>query len=600
MACKTGTGILKRWYKYTSSYLSGFAVKKMRFIKDYLNLILITLLSYFSLQPLFNQGFFPVHDDTQVARVYEMKTALADGMFPVRWVSDLGYNYGYPIFNFYGPLAYYVGGVFNLVGFDSLIATKIMIGLGTLLAGVSMYLFARELWGRYGGIISAILYMYAPYHALNIYVRGAIGELWAYAFIPIAFLGIYKVFCATKITSKKTNYKNPSYALWVWTTITAIAYAAIVVSHNLTGMMVTPFLFAIAVVLYVVSRWQKLTVHSYFVLLGLLLGIFLSAFYWLPVFSEMKFTDVLSVVGGGSDYHDHFVCYKQLWDSPWGFAGSAPGCNDGMSFRIGKFHIILALFSIIPLIYFRRQKTIVTAILLSIFGVLSSCFLMINNSQFIWDAIPQMAFFQFPWRFLVLTSFFTSFLGGAIFVIFQTRKITSLLLGALIIFVVLIQNVKLFAPNMPNTKTSADYTAKSEIIWKISKISDEYMPPGFYKPHKPSDIPKSKFVSSSTVQILSAKEKTQSLHAEVSAKQKNDLLVNLAYFPGWHVFVDHKQVWFKHFGKGVLIPVPQGKHTIDIVFLQTSIEHAGNALSIAGVFILLAGIISSRKERKRV
>src|SRR5688572_30726178 len=126
----------------------------MRYIHKYSALLLVVLLSYFSIQPFFAAGFFPVHDDTQVARVYEMKTALADGMFPVRWVPDLGYNYGYPIFNFYGPFAYYVGGFFNLIGFDSLIATKIMIVLGTLLAGVSMYFLAREFWGKSGAIVS--------------------------------------------------------------------------------------------------------------------------------------------------------------------------------------------------------------------------------------------------------------------------------------------------------------------------------------------------------------------------------------------------------------------------------------------------------------
>ena len=34
---------------------------------------------------------FPIHDDTQVARVYEMGKALSDSMFPVRWVEDLGF-----------------------------------------------------------------------------------------------------------------------------------------------------------------------------------------------------------------------------------------------------------------------------------------------------------------------------------------------------------------------------------------------------------------------------------------------------------------------------------------------------------------------------
>ncbi|MBI2034661.1 MAG: hypothetical protein HYT11_02915, partial [Candidatus Levybacteria bacterium] len=86
----------------------------------------ILLLSFFSIRPLLVSGFFPMHDDTQVARVYEMWKALRDGMFPVRWVPDLGYGYGYPIFNFYAPLAYYAGAFFIFLGVDALTATKFM------------------------------------------------------------------------------------------------------------------------------------------------------------------------------------------------------------------------------------------------------------------------------------------------------------------------------------------------------------------------------------------------------------------------------------------------------------------------------------------
>src|SRR3989344_3007175 len=116
----------------------------MIFINKYYGLILVLILSFWAIKPLFVNGFFPMHDDTQVARVFEMGKALRDGMFPVRWVQDLGYGYGYPIFNFYAPFAYYVGGLFNIIGFNALIATKMMMGLGIILSGIFMYVLTRE------------------------------------------------------------------------------------------------------------------------------------------------------------------------------------------------------------------------------------------------------------------------------------------------------------------------------------------------------------------------------------------------------------------------------------------------------------------------
>src|SRR6185437_15713642 len=105
---------------------------------------------------------------------------LQDGMFPVRWVNDLGYGYGYPLFNYYAPLAYYVGGAFVLLGFSSLIATKIMMGIGMVLAGLGMYYLGKFFWGTYGGIIAGVFYTFATYHAVELFVRGDVGELWAY------------------------------------------------------------------------------------------------------------------------------------------------------------------------------------------------------------------------------------------------------------------------------------------------------------------------------------------------------------------------------------------------------------------------------------
>ena len=88
----------------------------MNVLKKFFPFIFLFTVSVLAIYPFFHSGFFPIHDDTQVQRVFEMKTALKDGMFPVRWVPDLGYGYGYPIFNFYAPLPYYIGGFINLLG----------------------------------------------------------------------------------------------------------------------------------------------------------------------------------------------------------------------------------------------------------------------------------------------------------------------------------------------------------------------------------------------------------------------------------------------------------------------------------------------------
>lgn len=458
----------------------------MNFLKKHYRLILVLVLSFWAIKPLFVSGFFPMHDNTQVARVFEMGKMLQSGMFPVRWVPDLGYGYGYPIFNFYAPLAYYAGGIFTLLGFDALLATKIMMALGVILSGVFMYLLARNFFGELGGIVSGLFYAYAPYHAVDIYVRGDVAEFWAYAFIPLSFYGLIKV------------YKNPK---WKYVAVGALGFAGVILSHNLTALMVTPFLLIVCLLFIILSRKETRLRTTCYLLLTVILGLVLSAFYWLPALSEMKYTNVLSQIGGGADFRDHFVCFEQLWTSPWGFGGSAKNCIDGMSFMIGKLHI-LSVLSIIPILiylrakrkYFnnlpRRKAGIYYLTIFSLAGFIIAVFLMLNLSKFLWETIPLMSFFQYPWRFLIMASFFSSILSGAIIPLSSEFKIKPYLVAFLLVFFLLFFNLKFFVPQTIFPSTASDFTNEKALKWTASKISDEYLPSNFTKPKSEKEVSK--------------------------------------------------------------------------------------------------------------
>src|SRR3989344_295011 len=456
----------------------------MVFLRRHFGIFVVLLLSFWAVRPLFAPGFFSMHDDTQVARVFEMGKMLKEGVFPVRWVPDLGYGYGYPIFNFYAPLAYYAGGFFTLLGFDALIATKTMMGIGILLAGVFMYLLAREFWGKLGGIVSGLFYVYAPYHALDIYVRGDVAEFWAYSFIPLTFWGFYKVF------------KDPK---WKWVIVGSLGYASVIISHNLTAMMVTPFLAIVTLLYCYIAYKKKKILNTYYLILTTILGLMLSAFYWLPALLEMKNTNVLSQIGGGADFRDHFVCINQIWESNWGFGGSTAGCMlDGMSFIIGKLHIVvlfvvlvLVLISLIKNKYYNFNKNYNVAFF-SLAGFALSIFFILEISRFVWETIPLMVFFQYPWRFLLLASFFSSFLSGSILVFLNKElfKKYGVYISAILIFLLISFNIKLFNPQTILAKTPLDYTSEFALKWTASKISDEFLAPDFKKPESESEIAK--------------------------------------------------------------------------------------------------------------
>lgn len=592
----------------------------MSFLKKILPLFLLLLLSYWSIKPIFIRGSFPIHDDTQVARVYEMHKSLQDGMFPVRWVTDLGYGYGYPIFNFYAPLSYYIGGAAAFFT-DALAATKLMMTLGVLVAGISMYLFARELWGEGGGLIAGLLYLYAPYHAVDIYVRGDVAEFWAYSFIPLVFLSFYKIFSILKIsdtqgienakltTQSAKQQLKPKKVAWYWIIVGSAGYAAVILSHNLTAMITTPFLIIFAVMLFVAWKVQNTSDKALFIFLPLLFGILLSAFYWLPALAEIKYTNVTSQIGGGADYHDHFVCISQLWDSPWGYGGSTKGCVDGLSFKIGKMHLIFTLLSLglLPVLMKKRKSAFLIAVTF-FFCLLLSIFFMLEQSVFIWNMLPQMAYLQYPWRFLLLASFFTSFLSGGGYRFIEElltkymplqNKLPAILLCIMMSVLIIVFNARIFTPRTIFEKTAYDYTNSQTLSWSTSRISDEYMPKGFNKPKSVNDIPHDRIaftMEQPSAQLIVAR--TQSIHVYAVLPKKTNVQVNVAYFPAWHFFIDGKPVNYINRGGTLSAFIPGGAHAFDIAFIQTPMEKIGDILSLCGVCLLILGIIMVQRKTR--
>lgn len=563
-------------------------------MKKVVFIILLIGISVFSILSFLKPGFFSIHDDTQIARTSEMVHSLQDGLLPVRWVENLGYGYGYPIFNFYAPLPYYISAGFGLLGIDALWATKAAFIFATVFAGISMYLLVKEFFGKLPAFTAAVIYLYFPYHAVNIYIRGNLNEVFAYAFFPLIFLGFYKLYYLK-------NYSWLKASKWVG--IMGMGIALVVTSHNLSAYMVALIL-ALLTIIGVVFAHERVKFVSFVIIAGLL-GIGLSAFYWLPVLLEMKYSDVLSQVGGGADFRDHFVCIAQYWNSPWGFGGSGPGCIDGMSFKLGKTNIIFsALAILIYLILLSTKKVKDHAFLFfSVIGILIfSIFISLEYSAFLWETIPRIDFLQFPWRFINFVAIAMSILiGSLIFGIHKVGgRIASSSVAVGIISVTIILNAKLFVPQTFFDRPSEYYTNQNFIRWDTSKISDEYMPPNFLVPQSESEVPREKIiVSSGSAVIKSASVKTGNIRATIEAETQSTILLTIAPFPAWEILRNGADVEYRNTNHGIQIQLPEGESEIQARFVQTPIEQLGNGITVITAFSMIGFYIWSKKYGKK-
>lgn len=503
-------------------------IKKI--ITENWTLILYFLIAIFAVLPFFSSGFFQVHDDVQVARVYELAKSLSLGAFPIRWVPDLGYGAGYPLFNFYSVLPYYIGGVVTFFGLNVLVATKFVFILGIIASGVSMYFLTKAFFGKTPALVAAVVYLYFPYHAVNIYVRGDLAEVFAYIFLPLVFLSLFKIHTLDKVSKG-------------YIVLGTLSLTAVIISHNLSAFMLFIFVAVFILLSLAFSKNRKALIVSYFSIL--LIAFLLSAFYSVPAALESKYTNVASLVGGGSKFGDHFVCIQQLWDSPWGFGGSAPGCLDGISFKLGKSNIIFAILGILAVVLtFKNLKEKKFIILCSIGFLVFSIFMTLQYSSLLWS-LPYMDFLQFPWRFLNFIGLFVSLIIG--FLVWAVSDMSSkraeIIVSVLIIITTLVFNGKLFAPQKIIMRDSSYYTNSKYLEWKASRISDEYMPKNFVTPKNPSEV-------------------ASSLHA---------IMPDSFY-----------------------IEIPKGE-SFRFSFAQTPIEEAANVLTIIGVVAIALVIIGKPK-----
>ncbi len=291
------------------------------------------MLLVFVLAPLFHPGFFTHHDDVHIVRLNQMDKCIHDGQIPCRWVPDLGGLYGYPLFNYYAPLPYYFGEVFHLVGFDLITSVKIMFGTSIVLSALFMYLLASNFWGKTGGIVSALFYAYAPYHAVDLYVRGAMGELWGMMFFPLILWAIYQFL--------KTSQKR----YWAYF---VLSIAGLILSHNLLAMIFTPLvLIFITFLLWQLKKWHSISV----VAVALLFGFGLAAFFWVPAILEKQYAHTETMIGGYFGYTEHFKgLYKLFIDRFWGWGASVRevpgGERDGISYQVGVVHVTLFVISL--------------------------------------------------------------------------------------------------------------------------------------------------------------------------------------------------------------------------------------------------------------
>lgn len=539
--------------------------------------------------------YFNMHDDMQMIRQLELEKCIQDGQIPCRWTPDLGYGYGYPLFNFYPPMPYIVGQIFRTFGFSFVASIKATAISQILLSSIFMYLLASSIFGPIGGFISSLFYTYAPYHALNIFVRGAMNEAWAGVFFPLLFYFSRKLVLDKKIKSLIGL---------------SVSFTGLLLSHNPMALTFTPILF-VWVLFWMFLKYKKpfwtFIKKQTEVILKLffsgLLATALAAFYTFPVLIETKLVKINTMFEGYYHFSVHFAGLYQLFISNfWGDGASVWGPNDDMSFMVGYLHWIiplLVLIYVLYLLFFNKKKKIshkidFRFILLGIIILLGlgTVFMTHNKSTFIWLLFPIIQKIQFPWRFLNHSVFLFSFSAGGIILILdkllpKKKNITALFLG----LSVLLLNISYFTPITYGPITDAQkFSGKAWINQVTSGIYD-YLPKtariaalGPAKDYVDEVDPSDSFYT-----VSNGKKGTDWMLFDLHLSRESKVTLAQLAFPDFEVRANNNIIPVKiepELGR-LVVTLPSGDHQIMVKLRNTPVRSISNYISLVSWLILI-------------
>ncbi len=569
---------------------------------------------------IFQSGYFNMHDDLQMMRQLQMEKCFKDGQIPCRWVPDMGYGYGFPLFNFYPPLPYLIGQGIRLIGFSFINTVKLNFALSIVVSGVGMYLLAKEFFPptlklrrisiSLGAIISAVFYIWAPYHAVDVYVRGAMNEAWALAFLPLIFWAGYKLVISDK-KSRKASQRGRQVTNWIIGL--SLAWFALFTSHNLMVLIFIPiFIFWVLIHLWRKNAWSRLPS----LLISGILSLGLAAFFTLPALAENKFTQIKGQLVGYYDYTAHFVSLRQLLITRfWGYGPSVwVEAEDRMSFQIGHVHWILSLAIGGFLAYriakikgnkldaFKKDSLLLVTTYLFLVGWFSA-FMTHLRSIIIYKTISILGYIQFPWRFLTIVIFAFSFIAGAFVLIIKDSKLKLLLSGVLVASLLFL-NWKYFLPEHGKMGALTDKEKFSGAAWDLQQTAGiyDYLPAGAKMAPTSPQVMLAEILEGVGV-ISNEKQGTNWAEFSVNIESEEALIrLGVFQFPGWKTYVDGIEVKSfvsedESWGR-IYLSVPKFEHIVRAEFTNTPIRTAGNLISLFSWGGLFAFLISKANYKK--
>lgn len=383
--------------------------------------VVVLAISIFACQPYLNNMLIYTHDlGYHLNRIMEISKNLDIKVFPSLIHSSLLNNLGYANSIFYPEIFLYIpAALMSIFGLHVLTVYKIFLIIITFFTFITTYISSKGIFKKKGSAwLASILYVFALYRLTDIYVRGALGEILSFIFIPLIFYGLYEIIFGE-------NQK------W-W--IISVGLFGIANCHVLTFAMLIPIILLIC--LFNVDKIFKDKKKFLNLVIAAIVAIILCIGFFIPML-EQKANDEF-YIDGQTIESSEVVKERSLSlsmalgsDIKSGYAVDSSTRSDGMSEGIGAILLILAgLMLCRKGLNYKENRF---EIQLFVLGIVSY---FMTTKFFPWEWFKFLNVLQFAFRLNFIPTICFSLIGANSFYEIVTNKRDSVIILSIVILLI--------------------------------------------------------------------------------------------------------------------------------------------------------------------
>ena len=378
-------------------------------------ILCLTAIILVSSLPYMNDFLYEGHDLWfHLERITSLAAELSAGHFPARIESTMLNGYGYPFSLYYGDIFLYLPAALCNLHVPVQLCYQIYAILVSSVTCIISYFSFREISGGEDtlGLVGSLLYTFSSYRLVNLLVRSAVGEYTAMAFIPLIFLGLYRMYF-----KKNDGSIKPCDFLPI-----VFGFSGILESHVLTAIISLIFIL-LFFIFFIKRSVDPARISAWCWTVIIIIG--LNLWFLLPFIESMN----MKITGNDPEIINQIqsqgTYLLQLFSI--GIVNvtghSVTGTKEEMPLSIGIALTAGLLMYIFCLISRKKWKLDSDPdYRLGIYFLLSAvAALYISSVYFPWDSLRSFDYntarflcqVQFPWRYLSVASFFLT--GTAVF-----------------------------------------------------------------------------------------------------------------------------------------------------------------------------------------